>query len=119
MLAKKFRLPIQEVLGQKFKTARNEYFAIKSRPNDLGFSRFGTVISRKVSKSAVKRNKIKRVIFNFIRLNKLHFKSPQQNKFATGQAGTDFLIIISPKANQLTKNETQEELKSLILNLKS
>ena len=107
MLAKKFRLPIQSFgrpgANQKIKIVRSEYFTVKSRPNDLGFSRFGTVISRKVSKSAVKRNKIKRIIFNFIRLNKLHLKP-----------GRDVLIIVSPKVAQITKTEIEEKIKSLV-----
>jgi ribonuclease P protein component len=118
MLAKKFRLQAQAFgrpeTGKKIKTLRSEYFTVKSRPNNLGFSRFGTVISRKVLRSAAKRNKIKRVIFNFIRLNKLHLKAPGQNKFATGQTGKDILIIVSPEIAPLAKNEIEEKLKSLV-----
>jgi ribonuclease P protein component len=114
MLSKKFRLQVQAFgrpeTGKKIKTVRSEYFAVKSRPNDLRFSRFGVVISRKVFKSAAKRNKIKRIIFNFIRLNKLHLKAPKQNKFVTGQAGKDVLIIVNPKVAQLAKNEIEENL---------
>ncbi len=107
MLAKKFRLPIQSFgrpgSNQKIKIVRSEYFTVKSKPNDLGFSRFGAVVSRKVSKSAVRRNKIKRMIFNFVRLNKLHLKP-----------GSDFLIIVSPKTSQLAKNEIEEKINFLI-----
>jgi len=102
MLAKKFRLPIQKFIGQKSKSVRSDFFIVKFRPNDLGFSRFGTVISKKVYKSAVKRNKLKRIIFNFIQAKKLHLK---QNN--------DVLIIVSPKISRLTKAEIEEKLISI------
>ncbi len=103
MLAKKFRLPIQKFIGQKSKSVRSDFFIVKFKPNDLNFSRFGIVISKKVHKSAVKRNNIKRIIFNFIRTNKLHF-----------EPGQDVLIIVSPKTSQLTKAEIEEKLNFLI-----
>lgn len=103
MLPKKYRLPIQKFLKNgRTKITRGKYFFIKTRPNNLSFSRFGVIVSGKVSKSAVKRNKIKRIIFNFIRLNEYFFKK-----------GIDILIIILVSVNQLTKQEIESELKKL------
>ncbi len=48
---------------------------------------------------ATRRNKIKRVIFNFLRLKHAHRK-----------AGRDVLIIVLPPAAGLTKEEIQKEL---------
>lgn len=102
MLPKKYRLPIQGFSKPRanfFKIARGKYFIVKSRPNKLLFSRFGVVISGKVNKSSVKRNKIKRIIFDFIRTKEYHLK-----------AGEDALMIVSPFVNKLTKKELEKEL---------
>lgn len=48
---------------------------------------------------ATRRNKTKRVIFNFLRLKHVHRK-----------AGRDVLIIVLPPAAGLTKEEIQKEL---------
>ncbi len=106
MLAKKFRLPIQNWLKQRKKitTRKSDFFIIKISDNNLSFSRFGVVISKKVSKSAVQRNKIKRTIFNFIRLGKLHEIK-----------GKDVLVIVSPKTAELKEKEIEKELAKLLI----
>lgn len=105
MLAKKFRLPIQNWLKERKKITirKSDFFIIKASDNNLAFSRFGAVISKKVSKSAVKRNKIKRIIFDYIRLAKLH-----------EAANKDVLIIVSPKTAELKKEEIGKELTKLL-----
>lgn len=105
MLAKRFRLQVQRWLKEKNRTTtrKSDFFIIKSRKNDLLFSRFGMVISGKVNKSAVKRNKIKKTIFNFIRLEKLY-----------ELAGKDVLIIVLPQASRLTKLEIKKELEKTL-----
>ena len=40
----------------------DRYFTVLARPNDLPYSRLGLAISRKVAKSAVARNRLKRVV---------------------------------------------------------
>ena len=42
--------------------SRDAYFTVLARANDLGFPRLGLAISKKAAKSAVVRNRIKRVI---------------------------------------------------------
>ncbi|KKR89236.1 MAG: Ribonuclease P protein component [Candidatus Wolfebacteria bacterium GW2011_GWA2_42_10] len=105
MLAKKFRLPIQNWFKEKKGAIvrKSDFFAVKTRESNLPFSRYGVVVSRKVSGFAVRRNKIKRIIFNFIRLEKLQETS-----------GRDVLIIVSPLASKLTKQKIETELKSLL-----
>lgn len=107
MLSKKFRLQIHLWLKEKNKviTRKSNFFIIKNNDNNLSYSRFGVVISLKVNKSAVKRNKIKRTIFDFIRLNKFY-----------GGIGKDFLIIVLPKTAKLEKKEIEKELGKLIVN---
>lgn len=108
MLAKKFRLPIQRWLKEKKKiiARKSDFFIVKAAENNLPYSRFGTVISRKVSKSAVRRNKIKRTIFNFIRLNQYQEKP-----------GQDVLISVLPKTAELGKTEIEKELSQLLITI--
>lgn len=47
----------------------NSHIIIKYIKNDLEFSRFGFIISNRISKKAVVRNKIKRQLREIIRLN--------------------------------------------------
>jgi len=107
MLAKKFRLRIQSQITKQTKKSaiqkKSRHFVIKITPNNFSYSRFGIIISRKVSGKATQRNRIKRVVFDHVRLNKFH-QVP----------GNDVLIITLPPINQLTKTEIQQELNSLL-----
>jgi len=106
MLAKKFRLQVGKWIKDKTKkavTRESSFFILKTNPNNLIFSRFGVVVGSRVVKSAVKRNQLKRIIFDFIRLKKL-YEIP----------GKDFLIIVSPPINKLTKTEIEKELRKIL-----
>lgn len=106
MLSKQFRLQIDEWLKNRNKritTRRSDFFIVRMSVNDLDFSRFGVVISAKVSKSAVKRNRIKRIIYDFIRLNKL-------NEIG----GKDVVITVLPATAKLERNEIEKQLNLLL-----
>jgi len=109
MLAKKFRLPIQTFFGPEdkkntgFIQKRNRYFLLRVKENGLGFGRFGIIVSSKVSKSAVKRNQIKRIFFDLIRTERIHEKKQK-----------DFLITVLSPASQLGKLEIKKEIFSLM-----
>lgn len=49
------------VFAQPIKSS-DRYLTVLARPNGLGYPRLGLAISRKVAKSAVMRNRIKRII---------------------------------------------------------
>lgn len=78
---------------------RPPYFSFKIAENNFKFSRFGVVISKKVSPKAVIRNKIKRIIFNFVRIKKFNLNS-----------GKDILIIVYPETAKLKKEDIEKEL---------
>ncbi len=65
MLKKRYTIrkkkDFKKILKQK-KAFRGKYFIVKKIENDLDYSRLGVIISTKVSKKAVVRNKIKRQI---------------------------------------------------------
>lgn len=103
MVAKKYKLPIQSFLAKKPKvTGKTDFFMIRQLPNNFDYSRFGVVISKKVSPSAVVRNKIKRIIFDFIRLNKFYNK-----------VGKDILLTVTfqiKKGEEVDKNAVESNL---------
>ncbi|MGI9310847.1 MAG: ribonuclease P protein component [bacterium] len=47
------------------------YFNAHTAPNDLGFARIGLAVSRRVSKRAVERNRVKRIIRESFRRRQL------------------------------------------------
>ncbi len=59
-----------DVFAQPIKSG-DRYFTVLARANDLGYPRLGLAIARKVAKSAVVRNRIKRVIRESFRHNQL------------------------------------------------
>lgn len=106
MLQKVFRLPIQEWMkDKKSKTIaiKGDFFIARKKDNEKTFSRFGVLVSAKVFKSAVKRNRIRRKVFEAIRASKL-CEIP----------GKDVLISISPAAADLPEKKAMESL-SVIL----
>ncbi|MDP3999450.1 MAG: ribonuclease P protein component [bacterium] len=106
MLAKKYRLPIQSVVKKSGQTARSRYFLLKFFPNQLEFNRIGVIISKKVAKGAVVRNKIKRTLFNSL---KEFVKNGSNDK-------RDFLIIVSPQAASLNPEELKKEIQAIFKN---
>ncbi len=107
MLAKKFRLPIGKWNKERNKRTavrRGVFFTVKSAPNDLEFSRFGVIVGSKIIKTAVRRNQLKRTVFNFIRANKLN-----------EVYGKDALIIVQPAAAKAKKPEMEKELKNSLI----
>jgi|SRR3990167_10826702 len=101
MLKKKHRLPIQFFLKRNGFTTKSRFFLLKEFISNQSENRLGVIISKKVSKLATQRNKIKRAIFSFFQLHK---SSPQLR---------DFLIIVMAGAAELGKNEIISELKKL------
>ncbi|HRD64578.1 MAG TPA: ribonuclease P protein component [Candidatus Competibacter sp.] len=50
-----------EVFAQPAKSS-DRHFVVLTRPNELAYPRLGLAVSRKVAKSAVARNRIKRIV---------------------------------------------------------
>lgn len=63
----------------------DRYFTVLAQPNHLGFPRLGLAISRKSAKSAVMRNRIKRVVRESFRRHQHQLD------------GFDFVVIGRPK----------------------
>lgn len=102
MLAKKYRLPIQEFVKKSGKSYKSRYFLLKIFRSSSAHSRFGVVISKKISAKATVRNKIKRSIFDFFgqHIAKLPIE--------------DYLVIVLSGAAEIDKNEFLQELNKLL-----
>ncbi|MDD5291214.1 MAG: ribonuclease P protein component [Patescibacteria group bacterium] len=71
MMKKENQLKKDKEFDWVFKNGRSgfgKFLGIKAAANGLGASRFGILVSNKISKNAVERNKIKRQIREMVRL---------------------------------------------------
>ena len=90
MLPRENRLKKEEDFKKVFKKGRgftNDLFVLKVIKNNLDISRFAFVISKKISKKATIRNRIKRRLDNVIRVDLPKIKK-----------GWDGIIIVLPGA---------------------
>ncbi len=88
-----------------YKTGRrlsSPFFTMYIKKNNLGFSRLGVSVSKKVGKSVV-RNKIKRRIKEIIRTNYHDIKQ-----------GFDIVVSAKPSSAQLDFNEIERDIKGLM-----
>ncbi len=103
MLSKKFRLPIQGFTRKPTVLSKGKILTVKAAPNNLGYNRFGVIVSRGRIKLATERNFTRRIIFDFLR------GTEKDNK--TIVPAHDYLIIINPGKGKIEKQEIIEELK--------
>ena len=101
MLNKKYRFHSRggvKYVYAKGKTIRKPQMSLIFTPNTKGFTRVAVVVSKKVEKSAVGRNRIRRRIYEVIRTN-----------FDLVPKKTDYIFVVYSKAvmkmpwNELTK----------------
>lgn len=102
MLKKKFKLPIQLFPGKRGRLLKSSYFTLKIFPAEKAWSRFGVTISNKTAPKAVKRNELKRLVFNWAKEN------GSQLPIA------DYWITILPPAVSLPKEDFLAELKKVL-----
>lgn len=82
MLQRKFRLP-PVIRFTSSVVLQTPYFSFKAKFNNLDYNRFGFVVSKKIDKRAVVRNKIKRVLRECV------------SDFLQG--GTDIILVAKPR----------------------
>lgn len=104
MLAKKFRLPIQNFVGKKGILSKNSYFLLKIFSTG-SFSRFGVTVSVKTAKKATERNRLKRLSYNIV--GQILDRLPQ----------SDYWLVIQPAAAGLPKEKFVEELTKILKKL--
>ena len=105
MFSKKQRLCKQKEIEAVFKgrrSAYNQLFGLKAIDSPLKYNRYTVVISTKVSKLAVERNRIKRIVKNTLKKNDLQIKKSID------------CVIITLKP---TKNKDSLEIEKAIISL--
>jgi len=102
MLPKKYRLTGKKDFEKVFKTGQGRHakiLGIKFAKNNLEKSRFGFIVSKKVSPKAVVRNKIKRQAREIVQLNLDNIKS-----------GLDVVIICHQGITEKKYQEIEKEI---------
>ncbi|MCL5006559.1 MAG: ribonuclease P protein component [Patescibacteria group bacterium] len=95
MIKKNLRLNVARFPKKSQTAANTEYFIIKVSKNSLNFNRIGALISAKVSKSSVERNRLRRLALDYL----------QQNvEVGDEKGGKDVLIVFRPKASSLSRS---------------
>lgn len=110
MLLKENRLTQKKDFDKIFKEGKSFFsgiIGIKSTSNEFDFSRFGIIVSNKISKKAVTRNKIRRQIREIIRLNLENIKK-----------GMDIAIICNQGIEKKTYKEIEREILQILERIK-
>jgi ribonuclease P protein component len=102
-LAKTTEIAAVNTRGRRF---FNQFFIIKALKKPEAVPRFAFVVSTKVSKSAVVRNRLRRVLREATRLNLNHFVS------------ADYVMIVKSRAVGLQNNNLKQEFLSFCKNVK-
>ena len=89
---------------QKGKTLRTPELSLVFNSNDRGYTRFAVVVSKKVAKSAILRNRIRRRLYEAIRLDLDHYSRPQDNIF----------VVYSKSLATLPFDELRRRISSLL-----
>ena len=106
MLKKKHRLARTKDVKAAFVQGRgffNPNFSIRHSSKERLDKRFTVVVSTKVSKNATVRNRLKRLVREFVRLGLERFKIG------------DYIISVKPKAARLSREEYLASLKTLLI----
>jgi len=85
-------------LNRSGKRHRTEHFTVLLKENRLTITRLGITVSKRIG-NAVRRNRIKRLIREFFRLNK-----------GSSQKGCDVVIIANRGAHELFLKDVEKEL---------
>ena len=110
MLKKAKRLTKDEEFDYVFKKGRSNYdkiIGIKAALNNLTCNRYGIMVSNKISKKAVERNKIKRQIKVILNILEENIK-----------IGYDIIIIALPEIKEKKYSEIEISIKNNLKKLK-
>jgi len=84
----------------------DRYFTVLARPNKLLHARLGMAITKKRVKTAVARNRLKRIARESFRLTQL----AQQKKPSQDQHYADFIVLAGAKCEQATNQQLFQSL---------
>jgi len=106
MLPREFKLKKDndfKKVFEKGKYLQEDFIKIKLLKNDLEASRFAFMVGLKVSKKAVKRNKIRRWLEEIVRLNLEQIKT-----------GFDIIVMVNPEILNKKYQQVEEVLIKLL-----
>jgi|SRR5579859_6554156 len=103
MFQKKFRLPASVHL-RNVEALHTSYFVIKIAKNNLSYNRYSFIVSKKVDKRAVVRNRLKR-----------RFRAEVEHIQKETSSGFDFLYVLRKEAIEQTHETLRIELKTALL----
>jgi len=103
MLKKKYRLS-SKIKVKPSNSFPTDYFLLKTSKNSLLYNRFRFIVSKKVSKKAVDRNKLKRV-----------FSGCLENIFSEIKIGNDFIFWVKKEALGVSKEMLCVNIKSALV----
>lgn len=95
----KRNLRLLSPVSKKANTVSTEQFNLKFLPNELPNSRFGFIVSRKIDKRAVVRNRAKRVLRSVVEENIKNIKQ-----------GYDFLFVLKKNIIGRKRDDVEEDL---------
>lgn len=113
MLSKKYRFHSRggvRFTYQKGKTIRTPKMSLVHNENSRGHQRFAVVISKKVIKSAVGRNRVRRRVYEAIRMNLPYFKDNKDCIFVIYSKDVkemEFDSLLKIIRDLLTQSQTQ------------
>lgn len=91
----------------KSQKVSQRYWVVLHKPNQTNYARLGLVVGKRVANSAVKRNRIKRVIRESFR----HYQN--------GLTGVDIIVIARQQCDKLSKQKLREGMDQLWEKLKA
>ncbi len=103
------KIRVQAILKEG-QSASHPFFVLRKLPNDLDRTRYAIVLSKKLEKSAVKRNKKRRQIYEIIRLLEKESLVPNAPSF-------DIVLLARKPVPTASFEALQQNIRALLTTL--
>jgi ribonuclease P protein component len=94
------RTRVAEIIKQD-ESKKTRHFVLKSMPNDLGYARYAIVISKKLERLAVKRNKRRRQVYEVL---------GKRDQGVAKKASSDIVLLLRRPTMKLNFDELSRAL---------
>lgn len=96
-----------ETIVKEGRRVSGPFFASVAVPSEAGFNRFAIVVSKKIEKSSVKRNRKRRQFYELIRLW-------EQANEVSSSSGSDIVLLVRAPALNASFGELQAAVSSFL-----